>query len=194
MLVVKLGGSLASSASLRPWLDAIATARGPAVLVPGGGPFAEAVRAAQPRMGFSDAAAHAMAMLAMAQYGFALASLAAGLVPAAGPAAIAGVLAERRVPVWTPLQPPDALPVSWEVTSDSLALWLAGRLGAAALLLVKSRPAEAADVAALSRAGLLDAAFPGLCAAFTGRVFVAGPDEAPAAGLDAARPPGLRVH
>ena len=98
------------------------------------------------------------------------------------------------MPVWTPLAPPADLPASWDVTSDSLALWLARRLGAAGLLLVKSRPAASEDVAALSQAGLLDAAFFGLCAGFSGAVFVAGPDDLPAAGLAAARPPGRRVH
>jgi aspartokinase-like uncharacterized kinase len=50
LTVVKLGGSHADSPLLRPWLDAIAAACGHAVLAPGGGPFAEAGRAAQKRM------------------------------------------------------------------------------------------------------------------------------------------------
>ena len=195
MLVVKLGGSLAGSPHLRPWLGAIAAAGGPAAaVVPGGGPFAAAVRETQHLMRYGDHAAHAMAVLAMAQYGIALASLDARLVAAADEAAIAGALAGRRVPVWTPLAPPPDLPASWDITSDSLALWLARRLGAAGLLLVKSRPAEAADPAALRRAGLLDAAFPGLCADFAGAVFVAGPDALPKAALDPRQPPGVRIH
>ena len=66
------------------------------VLVPGGGPFADAVRAAQPRMGFDDRAAHAMALLAMEQYGCALANLAQGLSLAASVAAIRRVLRGGR--------------------------------------------------------------------------------------------------
>ena len=49
-LVVKLGGSHAGSALLRPWLRAIEAAAGRVVLVPGGGPFADAVRDAQATM------------------------------------------------------------------------------------------------------------------------------------------------
>ena len=72
--VVKIGGSYAFSLDLRRWTDAIAGCGRPRSSWPGGGPFADAVRAAQPRMGFDDAAAHHMAMLAMEQYGYALAS------------------------------------------------------------------------------------------------------------------------
>ena len=57
------------------WLEIIAGNAGHVVLVPGGGPFADAVREAQPKMGFDDAAAHHMALLAMEQYGRALVSL-----------------------------------------------------------------------------------------------------------------------
>lgn len=191
--VVKLGGSLAGSALLRPWLRAIATAAGTVVLVPGGGPFADTVRAAQGTMGFDDRAADAMAKLAMAQYGIALASLAAPLCMAASEAAIVEGLARGRVPVWTPLpQAADDAPACWDVTSDSLALWLARRLGAARALLVKSRPPAGPQVAALVADGLLDAAFPGFLAAFEGEVFVTGAEDVPDR-LDPAHPPGVRI-
>jgi dihydroneopterin aldolase len=49
--VLKLGGSYAFSPFLKNWIDAIADCAGCVVLVPGGGPFADAVRAAQPRNG-----------------------------------------------------------------------------------------------------------------------------------------------
>jgi aspartokinase-like uncharacterized kinase len=75
IMVVRLGGSHAFSPWLRPWLAAIRAAAGGVVVVPGGGPFADAVRLAQTAMGFDDLAAHRMALLAMAQYGLALAGL-----------------------------------------------------------------------------------------------------------------------
>ena len=75
LTVVKLGGSLAFSDALRPWLDALSQCARHVVVVPGGGPFADAVRAAQPRMGFDDRAAHHMALSAMEQYGRALVGL-----------------------------------------------------------------------------------------------------------------------
>src|SRR5437763_974004 len=75
LTVIKLGGSHAFAPHLAHWLDAIGHCAGRIVVVPGGGPFADAVRDAQPRMGFDDSAAHRMALLAMEQYGCALASL-----------------------------------------------------------------------------------------------------------------------
>jgi dihydroneopterin aldolase len=146
-VVVKLGGSLAFSDRLRDWIAAIAGCAGRAVVVPGGGPFADAVRAAQAKMGVADAAAHRMALLAMEQYGHALASLDARLEPADGVDAIRGTLRGGRVPVWLPARmalADAAIPQSWDVTSDSLAAWLAGRIGAGRLVLVKHVAAAAA--------------------------------------------------
>src|SRR5215472_6477035 len=73
--IVKLGGSFAFSTHLRDWIADIAGCAGSVVLVPGGGPFADAVRAAQMRMGFDACAAHRMGLLAMEQYGCAIKSL-----------------------------------------------------------------------------------------------------------------------
>ena len=185
---MKLGGSFAAAPLLHGWLDAIAAGAGRIVLVPGGGPFADAVRALQPRLGFGDATAHVMALLAMVQYGLFLAQLAPILQPADSETDIADALAAGRVPLWLPprtLGPADGVPASWDVTSDSLALWLARRLGAPALLLVKQRP---------DGAGLLDAAFAGLRGDYAGRVFIAGPAHLPRDGLDPLHPPGVLLR
>ena len=77
--VIKIGGSCASSLDLRRWAAAVAACGGRAAIVPGGGPFADAVRAAQPAMAFDDVAAHHMALLGMEQFGRALASFDARL-------------------------------------------------------------------------------------------------------------------
>lgn len=167
--IVKLGGSLHDSPSLRAWLKAIPATKAPVVIVPGGGPFADAVRVAQKQLKFSDSAAHRMAVLAMEQYGLAMVSLAEGLQPAGTKRSITACLRGGRTPVWMPtamvLGRRD-IPESWEITSDSLALWLAQRLHARGLLLVKAArlpvgPCSASD---LSRKGIIDAAFPGLLA------------------------------
>src|SRR5438067_13111280 len=71
-VVVKLGGSLAFLAILTDWIRALTSCAGRVVLVPGGGPFADAVRNAQRRMRFDDRAAHLMSLLATEQYGHAL--------------------------------------------------------------------------------------------------------------------------
>lgn len=177
--VVKLGGSHVASPLLRPWLRAIAAAAGPVVLVPGGGPFADAVRAAQKVMGFDDRAAHAMALLAMAQGAIALASLEPALVVAEDDAAIARALAEAQVAVWSPSvrDAPDVAK-SWDVTSDSLALWLAARLQAVRAVIIKHRAVPGgASFAALAEDGVVDRAFPRFAASFAGEVVFAGPDD-----------------
>src|SRR5882757_6158198 len=102
LTVVKLGGSHAFAPHLADWIAAIAAHIGRIVVVPGGGPFADAVRAAQPKIGFDDNAAHRMALLAMEQYGCALASLNPRLALAESRAAIDRALAAGRVPIWLP--------------------------------------------------------------------------------------------
>ncbi len=180
LTVVKLGGSHATAPHLPQWLRAIEHAAGRVVLVPGGGPFADAVRAAQPVMGFDDAAAHDMALLAMAQYGRALVSLGRGLVLAENVPAIHAAIEASRVPVWSPmtmLRAAADVPESWAVTSDSLALYLARVLGAERAVLIKHRAANDADLPALVRDGLVDEAFPSFRAAYAGRVCIVGPAD-----------------
>jgi 5-(aminomethyl)-3-furanmethanol phosphate kinase len=178
--VVKLGGSYAFSSALKRWIDAVAACAGHVVVVPGGGPFAETVRVAQPKMGFDDRAAHAMALLAMEQYGCALASLGAGWRLAASAAAIRDVLREGGVPVWSPtpmLREANDVPWSWDVTSDSLAAWLAGRIGAKRVLLVKQLepPPGRLRAADLVADGIIDPAFPRFLRASRAQAFIAGP-------------------
>jgi dihydroneopterin aldolase len=182
LIVVKLGGSHAFSKHLAAWLDALMLVAGRVVIVPGGGPFADAVRTAQPTMGFDDLAAHRMALLAMEQFGCALAGLRRSLSPAGSVAAIRAALRAGAVPVWAPtrmvLNAKD-VPTSWDVTSDSLAAWLAGVLGAKLLLLVKSSetpqgPVRAADLAAR---GVVDPCFPRFLAASGARAYLGGPSD-----------------
>lgn len=163
-IVVKLGGSFAFSAHLRDWIEALAACAGRVVIVPGGGPFADAVRLAQVRMGFDDGAAHHLAVLAMEQYGRALASFSGVLSPAASEDAIHQELVAGRVPVWMPslmVTSAHDIAQSWDVTSDSLAAWLAGRIGADRLLLVKQLkcPFGRATVESLIEMGVVDRAF-----------------------------------
>lgn len=140
LCVVKLGGSHALQPHLRSWLAALADCGGKVVVVPGGGLFADAVRKAQPVMGFDDRAAHHMALLAMEQFGVAIAALNETLVCASALADIRAGAAAGRVPVWMPTRMvlADAdLPRTWDLTSDSLAAWLAARLRSPRLVLVK---------------------------------------------------------
>jgi 5-(aminomethyl)-3-furanmethanol phosphate kinase len=185
-VVVKLGGSFAFSSRLRNWIDALAACAGRVVIVPGGGPFADAVRFAQPRMGFDDSAAHYMAVLAMEQYGRALASLNKVLSAADSADAIRRDVAKGLVPVWMPFQMvlrATDIAHSWEVTSDSLAAWLAGRIGADRLLLVKhvelrSDQSRSGDLAVM---GVVDKALARHLRTSAVAAFVLGPDDHDAA-------------
>ncbi|MDQ0504496.1 amino acid kinase family protein [Xanthobacter agilis] len=185
-LVVKLGGSLMREAPPRVLLERLAPLAG-LVLVPGGGVFADAVRDAQPRLGFSDGAAHRMALLAMEQTACMLQDLAPGL---RGARTLAGLAAAGPgAAVWFPaalLTGHLEIAESWDVTSDSLALWLAGALGAPRLLLVKAEGAavpprsgtRAEDVATWSRLGLVDGAFEGMALGYEGDIVLAAADDA----------------
>jgi 5-(aminomethyl)-3-furanmethanol phosphate kinase len=178
--VVKLGGSFAFSPHLRDWIAAIANCTGRALIVPGGGPFADSVRTAQVRMGFDDRAAHRMGLLAMEQYGCAIASLDERLMLAQTLELIRQGLEDSKVPVWLPAQMAlgDAgIPQSWDVTSDSLAAWLADRIGAERLLLVKhvdakEKTVRAADLAARN---VVDTAFADFLTASGVPAFMLGP-------------------
>jgi aspartokinase-like uncharacterized kinase len=160
----------------------VAACGGRAVVVPGGGPFADAVRAAQQRMKFDDAAAHHMAMLGMEQFGHALASHDEGLTVADSMAALRRVLRCDRVPVWLParmaMRAAD-IPASWQVTSDSLAAWLAGKLRAPRLLLLKQvdLPREPVAVGELVDKEIVDPVFPRFLQASGAAAFILGPAD-----------------
>lgn len=162
--MVKLGGSLAEAGTLQRWLAALAPGKGRVVVVPGGGAFADAVRQQQEHLRFSDRAAHRMAMLAMEQYALALADMSAAMVPCARECDMRDALGRGSIPVWLPSTMALAdreIPESWDVTSDSLSAWLARRLGAERLVLVKSIAApRPLDPALLAERGLVDRLFP----------------------------------
>lgn len=110
------------------------------VVVPGGGPFADAVREFDRRVGLSPDAAHWMAILAMDQYAHVLASRIPGALLVDEPGAISAAAAKGRAAVVAPsrwMRSADVLPHRWEVTSDSIAAFIAGALDAARLVLVK---------------------------------------------------------
>lgn len=164
--ILKLGGSLMRSPILPRWLALAAeSGKGRVVIVPGGGLFADASRAAQAHWRLDDVSAHNMAVLGMAQLGEMMHGLCPALATASDQAAIRAQLAEGRSVIWQPLElmrsAPDEL-TTWDVTSDSLALWLARRLGAQETIIVKSCPIPqpSVDWGTLSRRGIVDRAFP----------------------------------
>ena len=203
MWVVKIGGSLASSPELARWLAAVSgPAKAPVVVVPGGGPYADLVRQAQTRHGFDNEQAHRMAILAMEQYGHMLCALEPRLAPAGSVDRILATQAAGRVPVWMAagmaLAASD-IAASWDVTSDSLAAWLAHSLGASALFLVKSASPDSgrrsASAASLARSGFVDVAFPKAVAGSTREFRWLGPGDHAifAAGLRDGAPCGTVI-
>ncbi len=166
-IVIKLGGSVIRSSALEAWLEAIAGAPQPVVVVPGGGALADEVRHCQASLGFDDLAAHRMALLAMDQLAWAVAGLRTDFEVGDSERALFASLDQNRIAVWAPFslvaKRPDIAP-SWTITSDSLAVWLAGRLGARRCYVVKSisRKQTAASAEQLARDGVVDEAFPAM--------------------------------
>ena len=143
MWIIKIGGSLLGSPELLRWLEVLVKfSKGHVIIVPGGGLFADAVREAQNLTNASDAIAHQLALLAMDQFGLLLAGMNDGLVTASSELEIAERGWQHRAMVWLPSQMilvDQSIPQNWQVTSDSLSAWLANKLGAEQLILVKSK-------------------------------------------------------
>ncbi len=158
------------------------------VVVPGGGAFADAVRRAQSDFGFSEVAAHHMALLAMHQMGLMLAALQPRLQPVETLASLKRVAAGKRIPVWLPLKLVERdgrVAADWSTTSDGLAARLAERLGRAPVVLVKScRIPKGNSIAELAREGVVDPTFAAIVdrASLPWHVLGAG-DEAKLAAL-----------
>ena len=137
--------------------------RSKTVIVPGGGRFADRVRAAQPGAAMDDATAHHLAIRGMEQYASVLCGINARLYPVADPAGISEASEISAIPIWLPgklLADESGIPWDWRVTSDSLALWFAGKINAEALILVKSAPNKTGSAHELAETGYLDEYFP----------------------------------
>ena len=142
-VVLKIGGSILRRAeTLLPVLEVVARARRPLVVVPGGGSFADAVREAQQRLGFSDRTAHQMAILALHQNALMITEQVPKLRKLEAIEDIEHGLLQGQKLVWLPLRECEAdaaLPATWQATSDAIAARLACRLGGLPLVFMKSR-------------------------------------------------------
>jgi 5-(aminomethyl)-3-furanmethanol phosphate kinase len=165
MWVVKLGGSLLNTCDLSSKLKTLADhGAGNVVIVPGGGVFADQVRYLQRELQIDDTTAHRMALRAMEQFGTLLTTLDPRLHAAHTIEAINQCLEKKEIPVWFPYDMIAGNPVikaTWDITSDSLALWLANCLQCQNLVMVKSVVPDDEDYSAnyLSEHGYLDHAF-----------------------------------
>lgn len=165
MWVIKVGGSLLGSPELERWLSLFAKfSDGSIIIVPGGGVFADAVREAQRLSKISDKCAHRLAVLAMDQFGLLLANMNPELATARTEMEIDERTWQHRCIVWLPSQmvlADDSIPQNWDVTSDSIAAWLAQKLNAQQLVLLKSATPENSqlDLRMMTESGLVDKAF-----------------------------------
>jgi len=153
-----------SSGNLKEWLSIITEfGAGKLVIVPGGGIFAEYVRVAQKKWKYDDKTAHQMALLAMEQYAHLLKSHAPVLSYSDSIDGIEKAVNLNQIPVWLPFKmitQCQELSSNWNLTSDSLALWLANQLNAEHTLLVKSLSASNMNSRRLSELGMVDEDFP----------------------------------
>ena len=140
--VIKVGGSLALNPQklkiLCRTLSNISQKQR-LIIVPGGGEFADTVRALDKRFDLSVQSSHQMAILAMDQYGYLLANLVGNSCIIDKLENIKKVLDSGKLPILLSsyyFASSDPLPNSWDITSDSIAVHIAGQLGACRIVLI----------------------------------------------------------
>jgi len=140
--VLKVGGSLARGEGLGVLCEEIGRlgSQHQLLVVPGGGEFADKVRDHYRRYSLSETTAHRMALLAMDQYGYLLGDLIPNSALVTDLFSARAWAAEGHLPILLPsalIIQSDPLPHSWQVTSDSIAAWIAGLVHAPRLILLK---------------------------------------------------------
>ncbi len=125
-LVIKYGGSLLTNRN-DPAIKTLISINPHALIVPGGGYFADAVRSC----GLDDNTSHFMAVLAMEQTGWLLSSYGIPVTDC-----LDSLYSGLSVLLpYNLMREYDPLPHSWDVTSDTIAAWVADRLSAPLLIL-----------------------------------------------------------
>lgn len=171
--VIKLGGSALKLPRgvdrVRDWLATVEP-RG-CLLISGGGPAADLVRGWHESGTLTEEASHWLAIAAMGLN----ARFWAAVVPncrlvasrqeaeAIWKSGLRAVLDPEPFLRAEEVAADASLPHNWDVTSDSLAAWIAGRWPAEQLVLVKVPPAPIGQrLTDVSRSGQVDSYFPGL--------------------------------
>ena len=152
-LVIKVGGSLFSQAE--EVIRVIRTLTPDALLLPGGGLFADTIRMLE----IGETPAHWMAIAAMEQYGWYLSGF--GMETTDIPHF------SKKPRIFLPyryLKECDPLPHSWEITSDTISAWLADHLDADLIVLksidhIRAGTLPLDEITALVRTDDLDPAF-----------------------------------
>ncbi len=131
-VIIKLGGSLIERGReiirfLRDYVEEKDKAL-TIILIPGGGPFVEVVRNLSANISISEETAHWMAVLAMHQYGFFLANGEIRIPVVESMNKIDGEPIRILLP-YEMLKADDCLPHTWDVTSDTIAAFVANKIG-----------------------------------------------------------------
>jgi hypothetical protein len=140
--VIKVGGSLAEAPSALKTLGAELSRLAKIhqiVVVPGGGKFADAVRELDAKFTLPAAISHRMAILAMDQYGLLLSHIIPDSSTSESLSKVKRLAGSERVPIFLPsrlLSKSDPFEPSWDVTSDSIAAYVAIKLRAAKAVFV----------------------------------------------------------
>ena len=150
--VIKIGGGLLAVPDaldhVVQTLRSVCTTDRRLLVVPGGGPFADAVRDVDAAMPLDASAAHWMAILGMDQYAYLLASRLPNARFTERLEELASIHATGGLPVFAPsrlLRAVDPLPHCWDVTSDSIAAWISHHLRATQLILIKTSAAASSE-------------------------------------------------
>ena len=130
-IIVKLGGSLLTKGRelvhcLSDYAEENALSF---VIVPGGGPFGEPIKKLSEQGAISDDTAHWMAVLAMHQYGLFLADGELGIPVVESVEELRNAGHICIVLPYKILRADDCLPHTWDVTSDTIAAFIARESG-----------------------------------------------------------------
>ena len=174
MILFKLGGSLLNSRFMKIWIKFITNHfKGRAIIIPGGGLFANHIRAVQKDYNLENDIAHDMALYSMSQMGLLISSIdRINLHFCNTKHEISRVIEDNKVPIIGSF---DFLKTrigssnkDWSITSDSIALLISEELKLNTLLIVKSCLCSFIDskialnqikVNKLVSLGILDASF-----------------------------------
>ncbi len=139
--VLKVGGSLAEYPdSLKGLCENLAVYAEDYILlvVPGGGRFADVVRDFDKAYSLSNTLAHKMAVIAMDQFGLFLSSITPNSYVSYSLKKVEKA-PRGKLPIFLPsrfILRKDLLEPSWDVTSDSITAYIAGKLHAKTLILI----------------------------------------------------------
>ena len=165
--VVKFGGSLFNGGRLGDWIHHLNRwAQGKCViLVPGGGEFANIIRRLQAACQMHDEIAHELALGAMRQSGEIISRLCERAPSFKSLRQLESMVDDNGIYLWVPSSEEfraTNMPRNWSVTSDSIALWMAIRLGAVELILLKSVNPPPTDIDAWAESDFVDDYFSSL--------------------------------